>query len=66
MKTTITIVALLAIAFTLVNVGYDRHMEHYCTKLQTQSEQYPNFHLSKLDHDECKNVYGIKINAPIK
>ncbi len=66
MKTTLTIIALLALAYFMVTVGYDRSMEVHCTTLLEQSEQYDNFHLSKLDHDECKNVYGIEINAPIK
>lgn len=66
MKTLLTTLALLAISFYLLQVGYDRSMKVHCTGLLEQSEQYENFHLSKLDHDECKNVYGIEINAPIK
>lgn len=67
MKKAIIIAVALIATTCLANVGYDRSMEAYCTKLQTQAEQYkPEFFISQLDHDECSNVYHIEIDAPIK
>lgn len=66
MKTLLTTIALLALSFYLLQVGYDRSMKVHCTGLLEQSEQYEHFTISKLDHGECKEVYGIEINAPIK
>ena len=66
MKTTLTIIALLALGYTMVTVGYDRSMVVHCNTLLEQSKQYEHFEITRLDHDECKNVYGIEINAPIK
>lgn len=66
MKTTLTIIALLATAYFMVTVGYDRSMTVHCNTLLEQSEEYEHFEITRLDHDECKNVYGIEINAPIK
>lgn len=69
MKTTIISLIAIAAGFILVNVGYDKSMEVHCKTLEAQAEEYrdnPHYYITKLDHDECKDVYGIDIVAPVK
>ncbi len=69
MKTTIISLIAIAVAFTLMNLGYDKSMEVHCKTLEAQATEYrdnPHYYITKLDHDECKEVYNIDIDAPVK
>ena len=66
----IIIITLLVIAGVYgVGKAYDIHMQSYCMKLQAQAEEFkdnPHYYITSLDSKECKEVYGITINAIIK
>ena len=69
MKTTIIFLIAIVVMFIIVNVGYDKQMEHYCKSLQAQAIEYssnPDYYITKLDSEECSNVYHIEIMATVK
>jgi hypothetical protein len=69
MKTTLTIIILSIALGAIMVTGYDRQMKVNCITLQNQAvenSENPHYYVTKLDHDECKEVYGIEIDAPIK
>lgn len=69
MKTILTIIILIIGFAWISNVAYDKQMVVHCTTLQNQAvENSDNTHyyVTKIDHDECKEVYGIEIDAAIK
>ena len=69
MKTTIILLIATVAMFILVNVGYDKSMEVHCKTLEAQATEYrdnPHYYITKIDHDECKEVYNIDIVAPVK
>ena len=56
------VMALCAPAFSF---GYDRSMVVHCNYLSEQAEEYEGFFISALDKNECADVYGITIDAPV-
>lgn len=48
---------------------YDANMQAHCTNLNAQAiENADNIHyyITALDYKECREVYNITINAPVK
>ncbi len=60
---------ILGVAYVMMTSGYDKSMIVHCTTLQNQAvenAENPHYYVTSLDYNECKEVYGIEIDAPIK